>query len=199
MTTRMTNDLRDTIVKNALEKAGVTKRVKDCADNLKLWGDEVRVFLLGGAVKAAELDAKKKQVEDIASSVDAGLLERRNIFFRRDEIRLNLAGVTVKAKLSTVSIAPYSAVIQADNPLVQTFYDLRAEQEKAEAEHDNIRAQVHATVYKFGTVKRLLEAWPEAKELLPDVLPETKSQLPAIAVGDLNRLVGLPSKEVELK
>lgn len=193
MTTRLTNKLRDTIVDNALEKAGITKRVNDCAENLKLWGDEVRVFLLGGAVKAVELDKKRAQVQAIAKGIDPALRSTGDIFSGRSEIHLNMAGVRVRAKLSKYSIAPSSGTLLADNPLVQTWYDLRAEQEAAEKDHDNIRAQVRATVEKFGSVKRLIEAWPEAKELLPAVLPEKKPQLPALAIADLNKLVGLPS------
>lgn len=191
--TRLTNALRDTIVKNALAKAGVTKRVDAAEASLQQWGELVRVDLLGGKEKADDLATKRQQVQELAKGVDANLRSTSDIFYARKEVSLNMAGVRIKAKFPAYGISPQSGTILADNPLVQQYYDLRGVQEAVEAEYDNIRAQVHATVYKFGTVKRLLEAWPEAKELLPEVLPESKPQLPMIQVADLNALVGLPS------
>lgn len=191
--TRLTNILRDKIVENALTKAGVTKRLKASESALEQWGEDVRVDLLGGKVKADDLAIKRNQVREIADGIDASLRSTSDIFYGRKEVSLNMAGVRVKAKFPAYGISPQSGTLLSDNPLVQRYYDLRAIQEKVEAEHDNISAQVRATVYKFGSVKRLLEAWPEAKELLPEILPEAKSQLPAIQVADLNALVGLPS------
>ena len=68
--------------------------------------------------------------------------------------------------------------------------------EKAlDEERATLSAQVRGALSKFTTVKRLLDAWPEAKELLPDRLPEAKPALPAIRTEDLNALIGLPSEE----
>lgn len=191
--TRLTNALRDTIVKNALAKAGVPKRVDAAEASLQQWGELVRIDLLGGKEKADELAAKRQQVQELAKGVDANLRSTSDIFYGRKEVSLNMAGARIKAKFPAYGISPQSGTILADNPPVQQYYDLRGIQEAVETEYDNIRAQVRATVYKFGTVKRLLEAWPEAKELLPEVLPESKPQLPMIQVADLNALVGLPS------
>lgn len=192
--TRLTNALRDLIVKNALVKAGVTKRVESADAALIQWGEEVRIDILGGKEKADELAAQRQQVQELAKGIDANLRSTSDIFYGRKEISLNLAGVRVKAKFPAYAIAPQSGTLLADNPLVQRYYDLRAAQETVEAEYDNVNAQVRATVHKFGTVKRLLDAWPEAKELLPEILPESKPQLPMIKVADLNALVGLPSE-----
>lgn len=55
--------------------------------------------------------------------------------------------------------------------------------------------QVRAVVGSCTTVKKLLEIWPESKELIPTTLEEARPQLPAIQVAELNKLVGLPSGE----
>ena len=57
---------------------------------------------------------------------------------------------------------------------------------------EGIAAQVMATLNQFTTVKKLLEAWPESKDLIPDNVDEVKSLLPVVQVQDLNCLIGLP-------
>ncbi|MFT7963069.1 Nmad5 family putative nucleotide modification protein, partial [Salmonella enterica] len=44
------------------------------------------------------------------------------------------------------------------------------------------------------TVKRLIEVWPESKELLPKEADKASTALPALRVEDLNKMIGLPSE-----
>lgn len=48
-----------------------------------------------------------------------------------------------------------------------------------------------ATLAKFSSVEKLLEAWPDVESFLPKE-PENAANLPAIPVGDLNKMLGLP-------
>lgn len=59
---------------------------------------------------------------------------------------------------------------------------------------EGMAAQVKATLNQFTTVKKLLEAWPEAKDLIPDDVDEVKPKLPVVQVQDLNCLIGLPEE-----
>ena len=45
-----------------------------------------------------------------------------------------------------------------------------------------------------STVKRLIEVWPESKELLPKEADKASTALPALRVEDLNKMIGLPSE-----
>ncbi|EGG5425906.1 hypothetical protein HJ623_005054, partial [Salmonella enterica] len=61
------------------------------------------------------------------------------------------------------------------------------------SDETDIRQNVTAALNKARTVKRLLEQWPEAKELLPAedaVVPLP----PAIRREALNEMIGLPSE-----
>lgn len=71
---------------------------------------------------------------------------------------------------------------------------LKAEGARLDEQYASVRTAVRAAVNKPTTIKALLAAWPEAKELLPEQLAEAKTQLPAVQVADLNALVGLPSE-----
>lgn len=59
------------------------------------------------------------------------------------------------------------------------------------------KARVRAVLNATGTVKKLLDAWPESRELIPDDVlnPPKKPMLPAIQTGELNKRIGLPTKK----
>ncbi|MFA2284800.1 Nmad5 family putative nucleotide modification protein, partial [Escherichia coli] len=51
-----------------------------------------------------------------------------------------------------------------------------------------------AALNSVTTVKRLIEVWPESKELLPKEADKASTALPALRVEDLNKMIGLPSE-----
>lgn len=54
---------------------------------------------------------------------------------------------------------------------------------------------VYGIIFNVGTVKKLIEVWPEAKELLPcEEKKEHGVGLPAIPIHRVNALLGLPSE-----
>ncbi|EJX4187903.1 hypothetical protein QB759_004637 [Salmonella enterica] len=84
----------------------------------------------------------------------------------------------------------------ADDPLVTEFYSFDALYREIKSDETDIRQNVTAALDKARTVKRLLEQWPEAKELLPAddaVVPLP----PAIRREALNEMIGLPTKPVQ--
>lgn len=69
------------------------------------------------------------------------------------------------------------------------------EAEKLREEYNNLKSTLLATISGFTTVEKLLEAWPDAKELIPETLPIAKKPGTGIAlsVADLNAMCGIPS------
>ncbi|ENO9947070.1 hypothetical protein ACCN59_004991, partial [Salmonella enterica subsp. enterica] len=82
----------------------------------------------------------------------------------------------------------------ADDPLVTEFYSFDALYREIKSDETDIRQNVSAALSKVRTVKRLLEEWPEAKELLPVDAPSVTLP-PAIRRETLNEMIGLPSDE----
>lgn len=82
----------------------------------------------------------------------------------------------------------------ADDPLVTEFYGFDALLKQIKSDEADIRQNVSAALSKVRTVKRLLEEWPEAKELLPADAPAVPLP-PAIRRETLNEMIGLPSDE----
>ena len=71
--------------------------------------------------------------------------------------------------------------------------DLEAEQLREE--YNTLKSTLAATISGFTTVEKLLEAWPDAKELIPATTPIAKQPGTGIAlsVADLNAMCGIPS------
>lgn len=192
--TRITNAIKDAIVKNALAKSGVTARLEAVKEKRFEWAERARIETLGGPDKAAEYAKINKHAHKTYDALPTGLKQHANIVRRGGRIHLNLGGISVTAKLSGWSeVSENREIIRAENPLCQQFHDIEAEEKSAVEQGTTVEIQVRATLDKFGTIKRLVEAWPEAKELLPPASVAIKSNLPAIEVADLNKLVGLPS------
>lgn len=192
--TRLTKSIREQILANAQTKSGNRKRREETLQKRRDWDEAVRIdSLKEHAVLLNQLDAK---VEKIRAQVPEAFQSGGSPVVRRGQIRVNCAGLTVYANgWDGEKVAPGTHTITADNPLAQQFHDICAEEKANTDQWEKVKASVNAATHAVSTVKALLKAWPEAKELLPTYVEESKPQLPAIQVADLNALVGLPSAE----
>ena len=50
-----------------------------------------------------------------------------------------------------------------------------------------------------STGKKLAEAWPEAMEVIGDLIPEGERTLPVVQVTDINKKFGLPPKKIKTR
>jgi len=192
--TRITTALKDAVIKNAVAKSGVTAELEAIKAKRFAWAERVRIQVVGGPKKAAEYAKINAEAATAYGALPTEMKDHSNIVERRSSFYVNLAGVSVTVKLNGYSETPNNRIsITAASPLCQEFYDIETEEKAAIERGTVIENQVRATLDKFGTVKRLTEAWPEVVELLPPMTVSAKSNLPAIQVADLNKLVGLPS------
>lgn len=201
MSTRLNTHLRARIIENALTKAGVDAAQLQVDADYNTWAEDLRVFL-NGAPDSALIAAEKKALK-AAKEIPEHLLGAEPALLRRSAYyTVNLAGASLQPHLLDANGAHEERIIPrqrlavlADNPLVQRFYDIEARKEAIKDKRTTLRAQVKAAINTVTTVASLLKNWPEAKELLPANLEEAKSQLPALAVTDLNALIGLPTEK----
>lgn len=195
--TRITNAMRDSIVTKALEKSGWSAKQADYLKRRAAFAEAVRIDGLGGPVKAAELEAIDAQISALQRKIPEVLRSSYcSGIDRNSSVYVNIAGANVYVPFDDHKPSRYrNHVITADNPLAQQFYDLEAEEKSLDDERATLSAHVRGVLSKFNTVKRLLAAWPEAKELIPAALPEAKPTLPAIRTEELNALIGLPTDE----
>lgn len=84
-------------------------------------------------------------------------------------------------------------LFSADHELSKRFEKLTQKESNIKKKEAEIDANVHAALSSVTTIKRLIEIWPESKELIPTDISKSTSTLPALQVEDLNKLISLPT------
>lgn len=84
-------------------------------------------------------------------------------------------------------------LFSADHALSKRFEKLNKKESKIKKKESEIEANVQAALNSVTTIKRLIEIWPESKELIPADISKASVLLPALQVEDLNKLIGLPT------
>ena len=190
--TRLNTTLRDQIVTAAQEKSGNKARREATAERRKAWAEKVRISALGA--DAEKLEKLSLKFEKLEQEIPERFRSGYSLFSTRGSLNLNCAGLTVRvSEWEGCKVSPGSHTLLAEDPLVQEFHDICAEEKANTESWETVKTNVKAAVYSVTTVAKLLKIWPEAKELLPAYVEESKVQLPALQVADLNALVGLPS------
>lgn len=201
---KMTNAIRDKIVTNAVAKSGLND-VRDAIVKQRAeWAEKVRLDAIGGIEVDKRIEELRNQHAELMSSVpsvvrrDGGGIVRRD-----DDIWVNVAGISFCANYhggvgypdfkQVYKVSPSSHTLLADNPLVAEFHEIHNKQAEYDDKLSTLMNSVQAAVQKVTTVKKLLEVWPEAKELIPEEVEKQVKQLPAIKTEDLNKMIGLPS------
>lgn len=198
--TRLTNEIRDKIINNAITKAigeRETVQLKAFADK---FSDELVKTALGD-----KLDDLTKIEKDIKKLIDKIPEEFRTYedeyhVIKYDVVRLNIAGQAVDWGFDEPRIFPRNTwrdryVIPQGHALVGMMDNYRAEQKAISDIKTNVRENVRALVYSVTTVKKLLEVWPESLELIPSNVEKPIVQLPSIKIEQLNALIGVPTEK----
>lgn len=199
MTIRLNSTIREGIVKNALAKAGITKELAELAQARRQWTEEVRVYVNGATDE--EILAVEAEALEVLRKLPKGLIERPRILRESRMIYLNLGGLNVKGEFRDAAgslqwaIVPAEgrSVVPAGHELEKRFHALEERAKTLEDREQTLRKQVGEAVGAVTTVKRLLEVWPEAVELIPETTRRAAANLPAIPFQDLNKTIGLPS------
>lgn len=198
--------IKEKIVDNALAKAGIPQRKKALRDARADWAERVRLKAIGGPEAEAEVLKTEKKIAALIAKLPEELRANRMVVRKDSDIYLNLAGSRVTAYFNGSyrsyesgepapirKIVPCEYTLLADDPLVTEFYSFDALYREIKSDETDIRQNVTAALDKARTVKRLLEQWPEAKELLP--AEDAAVPLPpAIRREALNEMIGLPSE-----
>lgn len=212
--TRLNVDTRKAMVRKALTVAGVDGDLAALVTRRAALAEAIRVDALGGpeAVKTIEREMKaiaKKVASKNLSKVCGYYVNAART--KHELYRINLGGMRVTLQYNGQhceypnvpadrvkrSPVPSEATYDAEHRFTSEFLAIEADFEAVTRRREGLRAQVRATLDQFTTVEKLLKAWPEASELLPDELDKPKAQLPVVQTKDLNCLLGLPTEDVE--
>jgi hypothetical protein len=204
MTTRLNKRIKDAIIRKAVVKAGIGDRRDELKQRRIDWIEKVRVQSIGGIENDRKMKAIVKRFEKATVDLPEDIIDG-NLFNRDYDIYINVAGFAVYgyfngnvgscglSKDFVYKLTPHKATIEAGDPLADEFHDIENDGNDLDDDESKIKANVEGVLSTTTTIKKLLEIWPECKELLPDDLSPVTANLPMVQTEDLNKMIGLPS------
>lgn len=218
---RLTAAIRDGIIANAIKTKDFAGRDMAIVQKRADFAERLRLFILGEyGLTDARLEEIKAQLDELAKEVKHEGASYVRVCFDGCTYRLdvNLSGQSRYVfrnghtnddrykPLFSRSVAEYDKTKYSPHTSESDFIvrdpkwreELDAiDQEAAQlrAEYNTLKSTLAATISGFTTVEKLLEAWPDVKELIPETTPIAKQPGSGIAlsVADLNALCGIPT------
>lgn len=203
MTVRLTNDIKDIIKNNALAKAGIFKQKEELKKEFNQLALDVRIEALGGEDKAKKMElvlevaiSNLKMLREEVNS-DIGTYNSKNSriipAFAGQRTTLYYGNDKDDNEIRLLTPSRDKCLFSADHELSKRFEKLNKKESRIKKKESEIEANVQAALNSVTTIKRLIEIWPESKELIPTDISKASIQLPALQVEDLNKLIGLPT------
>lgn len=203
---RLTNAIREQIAKNALTKSGIVAALEALQVKRHEVARGARVFAFGGAEKTAKVDKAYEKLDKLLSELRASGTSIYLSSGLSSSIYISISG-------RQLGWCPYGkdtkggdillftpnrdlCLFGAEHEITKRFDEIMNEEQKLNARAKEIEATVWAALNSVTTLKRLIEVWPECKELIPENSDNARASLPALKVEDLNRMIGLPTEEV---
>lgn len=203
MTVRLTNAIKDSIKNNALAKAGVFKQKEELKKEFNQLALDVRIEALGGEDKAKKMElvlevaiSNLKMLREEVNS-DIGTYNSKNSriipAFAGQRTTLYYGSDKDDNEIRLLTPSRDKCLFPAEHELSKRFEKLNKKESKIKKKESEIEANVQAALNSVTTIKRLIEIWPESKELIPTDISKASVSLPALKVEDLNKLIGLPT------
>lgn len=203
--TRLTNAFRERIAKNALIKSGVIAELEALQIKRHDIARDARVLAFGGQEKTERIDRSYAKMEKLESELREAGVATYIATGRNASIEIAIGGRRLGHcsygrdadgnQYYLLTPARSNCLFAADHEITTRFDEVFAAEAKAESRKKDIESTVWAALNSVTTIKRLIEVWPESKELIPDGVDTAKQTLPALKVEDLNRLIGLPTEQ----
>tara|TARA_Y100001938_G_scaffold149998_1_gene239123 strand:- start:4581 stop:5201 length:621 start_codon:yes stop_codon:yes gene_type:complete len=203
--TRLTKALKEQIIENALVKAGVREREAALKVRHAEFAEACRIFAIGGEEEAKKVEKQMTKIKklwlELPSYARGHSLDSINYGIRvantgTSEERYWYFGGSKPCHRADrkPKYSPPFVNIADNEPLIQEHSAIELEKEAVHNLKQSVEANVSTVLDTVTTVKKLLEVWPEAGELLPKSEAGASMHLPAIQVTQLNAMIGLPSE-----
>jgi len=194
---RLNKATRDYIIGRAFEKAGIPALEDKLKAQLYDWADRLRVHTNG--MSDAELDAISAKIAKLQAQLPKGLDTQYTVIRKDDGCYPILGGLQVGYHyFSTEKDSRYTIYrpnIPSEHPLALEWYSIEDQRKELADRRKVLRAQVESITDSVTTIKKLLEVWPEVRELLPPNEQPVISNVPAVLISSLNAAIGLPTEE----
>ncbi|AHG23448.1 hypothetical protein O197_32 [Edwardsiella phage eiAU-183] len=213
MATRMNAAIRDAIVANALVQAGLPEQERDLCARRADFTERTRQRALAECKTSDEaLRALVKHIEELGLPKCFTNQNAYFVVYQVGYVQVNLNGLRMylyrngrgeahplyegsMVDFDEEAFCPNSGWYPiADTTALDEFSVFQAEDKALRNRYTEIKASVKATISKFRTVEKLLEAWPEAKDLLPEKQAAATGTRLALSREDLNAMIRLPKE-----
>lgn len=197
---RLSKQVKQAIFDAAVVKAGIP--AKQAAIRLRYadWAEAVRVryvtpeveALISAAEAASNAVPERCKSRSFCKTENAGIMYA-NVGGQRRSVRFNgLLRYEEGKDITRVAPDDYHVELTADDPLTEQLYAIDHDADRLKAEIEQLSASLWAVLNSVRTDKRLVEVWPEAIAFIPAAEKASTSNLPALPIADLNKLIGLP-------
>lgn len=199
MSVRLNMSHKRDIASKAKAVSPLNKELEKLLADRKLLAEKIRIESLGGKVLANKYDVIAYQMTKLRDELPDNLRSHLIGIYRSSDIRVRTSTEYYSVhflnlpKLSVRSMDVYD--LTKNTTYLQEVLDSFEKEKKIEKQLKELEETVLASISSITTLKKLLEQWSEAKELLPAELLEAKVQLPALQTNNLNKLIGLPTKK----
>jgi hypothetical protein len=191
---------REYILDKALEKADFPALQVKYSKDRDSWFDRLRIETNGMA--DAELEALDAKIQKLKAQIPEGLRSNYRVIEKRSSMYPNIGGLRI-GRYEFPNVDGKHARYAVSEPTIASTHPLAVEFHAMEDAHHEVcertkvlTAQVMSVINSVTTIKKLIEVWPEARELLPPNEQPIISNLPAVLISSLNAAIGLPSEEI---
>lgn len=216
--TRLNASIRDAILENAIEQSGVKAESIAIIEARAAFCEKVVQFELDRIGETqATLRAKHKKAESVGNTfiyvstskqsanpgghsyVNANICGMRIYLYANGALNGGTATHMTEEThphLRYISdggnFYPRQTVTIADTAYADEWNAICKRHEANNAKREELKAAVTAALKKYTTVGRLLEAWPEVKDLMPKEYTVSTGTGLALSTETLNAICGLP-------
>lgn len=197
---RLSKQVKQAIFDAAVVKAGIPAKQAAIRSRYADWAEAVRVRYITPEVEAliSAAEAASEAVPVWCKSRSFSQVENAGIMYanvggQRRSIRFNgLLHYSEGKDVHRIAPDNYHVELTADDPLTEQLYAIDHDADKLKAEIEQLSVSLWAVLNSVSTDKRLIEVWPEAIAFIPAAEKASASNLPALPIADLNKLIGLP-------
>lgn len=199
MSIRLNKSHKEEIARKARALSPIHNQIAEVLEERKLLAEKIRVESLGGAENAIKYQSIADKIiklrEDLPENLlshSQGITMNNSIFVRTDNQYYSRRYLALP-KTSVVSGECHDLTI--NSKYLPALLESIEKEEAFNKELSELYDNVYASISSITTVKKLLDQWEEAIELLPPELKQPKAQLPALQTSKLNKAIGLPIKK----
>ena len=198
---RLTKDIKAAILNAALKKAGILDKEVAIRNRYAEWAECVRVKfvtdeqlkLIEQAILAASL-VRGELTDYSFHPRKSNAIENANVGGQRRTVYFCGAIAREDRKPADRKITPYGGHINLapDDPMTEQLYAIDHDAAALKSEREHLKLSILAVLDSVTTDKRLIQVWPEAVAFIPVAERAATSNLPALPIADLNKMIGLP-------